>query len=121
MGTTIKVYSYCVDYEYFKQIAELVMSIQWFREYQPLTNEIFEAMYNETSRIIERIISIWENSQLDYIFLPEKAKTTFRLTPYMIRACSTKTNPLLGLYAKQTIREDLLCSQKWKGRAVMMR
>ncbi len=116
MGTPIKASSYCVDYEYFKQIAGLVMSIQWFRKYQPLTDEIFEVMYNETSGIIERIISIWENIQLDYIFLPEEAKTTFRLTTDMIRACSTKTNPLLGMYAKQTIREDLLSSAEMEGK-----
>lgn len=110
MGTPIKASSYCVDYDYFKQIAGLVMSIQWFREYQPLTDEIFEAMYNETSGIIERIISIWEKIQLDYIFLPEKEKTAFRLTPELIRTCSTNSNPLLGLYAKQTIANDLLSS-----------
>ena len=39
-----------------------------------------------------------------------------RVTPDMIRACSTKTNPLLGLYAKKTIREDLLSSAEMEGK-----
>ena len=108
MGTPIKASSYCVDYDYFRQIAGLVMSIQWFREYQPLTDEIFDAMYNETSGIIERIITVWENVQLDYINLPETAKATFKLTPEYIRSCSTQSNPLLGLYAKQTLKDDIL-------------
>ena len=34
----------------------------------------------------------------------------------MIRACSTKTNPLLGLYAKKTIREDLLSSAEMEAK-----
>ena len=34
----------------------------------------------------------------------------------MIRACSTKTNPLLGMYANQTIREDLLSSAEMEGK-----
>ena len=38
------------------------------------------------------------------------------LTTDMIRACSTKTNPLLGMYAKQTIREDLLSSAEMEGK-----
>ena len=38
------------------------------------------------------------------------------VTPDMIRACSTKTNPLLGLYAKKTIREDLLSSAEMEGK-----
>ena len=115
MGTPIKASSYCVDYDYFKQIAGLVMSIQWFKEYQPLTDDIYDAMYNETSGIIERIISIWEIIQLDYISLPKKAKATFKLTPDLIRTCSTKANPLLGLYAKQTLKEDLLSVVETEG------
>ena len=39
-----------------------------------------------------------------------------RVTPDMIRACSTKTNPLLGMYANQTIREDLLSSAEMEGK-----
>ena len=38
------------------------------------------------------------------------------VTPDMIRACSTKTNPLLGMYANQTIREDLLSSAEMEGK-----
>ena len=38
------------------------------------------------------------------------------LTTDMIRACSTKTNPLLGMYARQTIREDLLSSAEMEGK-----
>ena len=91
------------------------MSIQWFKEYQPLTDDIYDAMYNETSGIIERIISIWEIIQLDYISLPKKAKSTFKLTPDLIRTCSTKANPLLGLYAKQTLKEDLLSVAETEG------
>ncbi|MDD5973122.1 MAG: AAA family ATPase [Spirochaetales bacterium] len=118
MGTPIKASSYCVDYDYFKQIAGLVMSIQWFKEYQPLTDEIFDAMYNETSGIIERIISVWINVQLDYISLPDKAKSSFKLTPDLIRTCSTNSNPLLGLYAKQTLKEDLLSAADMEGEGV---
>ena len=39
-----------------------------------------------------------------------------RVSPDMIIACSTKTNPLLGMYAKQTIREDLLSSAEMEGK-----
>ena len=42
--------------------------------------------------------------------------TSMRVTPDMIRACSTKTNPLLGMYANQTIREDLLSSAEMEGK-----
>lgn len=38
------------------------------------------------------------------------------LTPDMIRACSIKTNTLLGMYAKQTIKEDLLSSAEMEGK-----
>ena len=38
------------------------------------------------------------------------------LTTDMIRACSIKTNPLLGMYAKQTIKEDLLSSAEMEGK-----
>ena len=38
------------------------------------------------------------------------------VTPDMFRACSTKTNPLLGMYANQTIREDLLSSAEMEGK-----
>lgn len=38
------------------------------------------------------------------------------LTTDMIRACSVKTNPLLGMYANQTIKEDLLSSAEMEGK-----
>ena len=38
------------------------------------------------------------------------------LTTDMIRACSIKTNTLLGMYAKQTIKEDLLSSAEMEGK-----
>ena len=38
------------------------------------------------------------------------------LTTDIIRACSIKTNTLLGMYAKQTIREDLLSSAEMEGK-----
>ena len=38
------------------------------------------------------------------------------LTPDMIRACSIKTNTLLGMYANQTIKEDLLSSAEMEGK-----
>ena len=38
------------------------------------------------------------------------------LTTDMIRACSIKTNTLLGMYAKQTIKENLLSSAVMEGK-----
>ena len=38
------------------------------------------------------------------------------VTPDMIRACSTKTNPHLEMYENQTIREDLLSSAEMEGK-----
>lgn len=67
-------------------------------------------MYQEKSGIIERIVSVWENVQISYINLPEAEKDDFILTPEFISRTSTDTNPLLGLYARQTLKSDLLSS-----------
>ena len=67
-------------------------------------------MFQEKSGIIERIVSVWENVQISYINLPEAEKDDFILTPEFISRTSTDTNPLLGLYARQTLKSDLLSS-----------
>ncbi|MCI7806847.1 MAG: ATP-binding protein [Spirochaetales bacterium] len=112
MGSPIKASKYCVNYDYFKAIAKLVMSVQWFRTPQAITEEIYSAMYQETSGIIERIISVWENVQICYVNLSETEKNGFVLTPEFISKTSTETNPLLGLYARQTLKADVLSSME---------
>ena len=49
------------------------------------------------------------------IFMPFPTLSAL-LTTDMIRAYSVKTNPLLGMYANQTIREDLLSYAEMEGK-----
>ena len=37
MGRPIKASQYCVNYDYFKAISKLMMSVQWFRSPQTIT------------------------------------------------------------------------------------
>lgn len=81
MGKPIRASRYCNDYEYFSNLAKMVMSVQWFRQPQAITDDIIQALYMETSGIIERLIAIWESVQLVYIRLSEQEKQGFKLTP----------------------------------------
>lgn len=126
MGKPIRASRYCNDYEYFSNLAKMVMSVQWFRQPQAITDDIIQALYMETSGIIERLIAIWESVQLVYIRLSEQEKQGFKLTPEFITKCASDENPLLSIYARQTLEADLLSNDgligeedRKKGKAVM--
>lgn len=118
MGEPLRASLYCNDYEYFKQLAGMVMSIQWFKDPQQITEDLVQTMYFESAGIIERIIGIWENVQLEYINLPSREKANFKLTPEFIQKCSNQENPLLGIYARQTLQSDFLSYKETVGEKV---
>ena len=44
MGKPIRASRYCNDYEYFSNLAKMVMSVQWFRQPQAITDDIIQAL-----------------------------------------------------------------------------
>ena len=91
------------------------MSIQWFKDPQQITEDLVQTMYFESAGIIERIIGIWENVQLEYTNPPSREKANFKLTPEFIQKCSNQENPLLGIYARQTLQSDFLSYKETVG------
>lgn len=100
-GSIIMATNYCLDRERFRLIAEMVTEINWFKEPFVLTEELEEAFYEETSGVINRIISLWEEIQKSYVM----AKTKPEVTPAFIHQVSHKDNPLIGTFTQIVLDE----------------
>ena len=67
VGTVIKAHSYCSDYGYFSFLVKKLMEYQWFDVVIIPTDELIEALFDETKGIIDQLISIYIYMQIDYI------------------------------------------------------
>lgn len=103
-GTIISASDYCTHRDYFDKIAKMVMSIQWFKEPVPITKQLLDAMYAVSSGAIDRIISVWTDVQLDYIYAKEKPL----ITGGHIMAIANKTRPMMDFMTRNSIAADPL-------------
>ena len=120
MGEPIRASQYCSDYNYFHDLADTVMDINWFKypvypnlpkaKLDEFKEKVYKQLFDETAGIIERIITIWKGVQTEYIYLSDDMKKKFILTPDVIKFVSRKYAPLMSLYAKQTVENDILSS-----------
>ncbi len=118
IGEPIRASQYCSDYNYFCDLVDSVMEINWFKyPYYPDVSEtqlsqykesVYRQLFEETGGIIERIITIWKAIQIQYIYLSDDMKKKFILSPEIIKTVSRKSSPLMSLYARQTIESDIL-------------
>lgn len=74
VGTVIKAHSYCSNYRYFSFLVKKLMEYQWFDEIVMPTEELIQALYEESKGIIDQLISIYMYMQIDYIRKKNKPK-----------------------------------------------
>lgn len=103
-GTIISASDYCTRKEYFNKLASMVMSIQWFKDPVDITADLLDAMYQVSSGAIDRIISVWTDVQLDYIYAKEKPL----ITGEYIRRIAAKTRPMLDYMTRNSLETDPL-------------
>ncbi len=113
LGTPKVASEYCADYGYACDLIRIVMSANWFKPKQNFTPEVVNAMYKETSGIIERIIVIWKAVQHTYLRLSDEDRLNFVLTPAFIEKCAYKAAPLMGAYARQTLENDMILGEEF--------
>lgn len=92
---------YCLDRERFRSIARMVTEINWLKEPFDLTEELEEAFYEETSGVINRIISLWREIQTRYVM----AKTKPEVTPAFIHEVAHNDNPFIGTFTQIVLDE----------------
>lgn len=97
---------YCADRNQFDTVMKHIMQINWFKEKFSPTSELLDAIFNETSGVIDRMISVWMDVQEDYVM----AVTKPEITPDYIRKVSNSKRPFMALYTRQTLDDDPLHS-----------
>ena len=67
IGTIIRGSDYCANKEYFSYLVKSIFHYQWFDEKVEVTQEIIDAMYNNTRWIIDQLIGLYIDMHRAYL------------------------------------------------------
>ena len=103
-GEIINASNYCLNMKQFDTMMRCIMSVCWFRKAPEITDDILKALYDETSGVIDRMITVWSEIQLDYVTSKEKPV----LTPQYIRQISAEKRPFMSVVTKYALEDSML-------------
>ncbi len=103
-GEIINASNYCLNMKQFDTMMRCIMSVSWFRKAPEITEDILKALYDETSGVIDRMITVWSEIQLDYVTSKEKPE----LSPQYIRQISAEKRPFMSVVTKYALEDSML-------------
>lgn len=98
-GSIIDATGYCLDRSSFDIIIRNVTRINWFREPFELTDDIADAIHDETGGIIDRIVTLWMAVQETYVSATPKPV----VDGAFIHQVANADNPLMGAFTQMAI------------------
>lgn len=100
-GSIIYASEYCSDKTRLNIIIKSITEINWFKEPFTCSDEIVDAIIEETGGIIDRIISLWVTVQTTYI----TSKVKPEITASYIHDVAFRDNPFMGTYSKLAVSD----------------
>lgn len=117
-GKMIDANNYCSDRRQFEIMMKHVTAINWFKTPFSLTQELLDALFEETNGIIDRMITLWMEIQNAYVSAKEKPV----ITPKFIHLIANNTAPLMSVLARETLRDSVFSTledEEVSGEAVL--